>query len=93
MKWSREIPEIEFPGDWAIRIIPPFKGAIVRFRARLPHMGKEDSVSIYLDCYDTLGCYGSPYWEVYPYRGDVERCDMMDIEELLRMISDRGENE
>lgn len=43
--------------------------------------------SIYLDCYGRLGCYGSPYWEVYPYEGDVFRCDMSDAEGLLNAIA------
>lgn len=88
-KWAMEIPEIQFPSDWRVRIIPPFSCAIVRFRVRLPEASENDDISVYLDCYDDLGSYGEPYWEVYPYRSDVGRCSINDVEELLRMISDR----
>jgi hypothetical protein len=57
-------------------------------------------VSIYLDCYDSLGSYGKPYWEVYPHESDVYRCDMADTESLLNAIkhsileqNSRSENE
>jgi hypothetical protein len=82
-KWMKEIPYIQFPADWKVQITPPFAGAVVRFRVQ-----KNDAeVSIYLDCYDRLGCYGSPYWEVYPHEGDVFRCDMSDTESLLNAIT------
>ncbi len=84
MKWVQEIPYISFPSDWEIAIMPPFLGAVVRFRVK-----KGDAeISIYLDCYDNLGCYGSPYWEVYPYEEDVFRCDMLDTESLLKAIGE-----
>jgi hypothetical protein len=82
-KWIKEIPYIQFPADWKVQITPPFAGAVVRFRVQKDDM----EVSVYLDCYDMLGCYGSPYWEVYPYEGDVFRCDMSDTESLLNAIS------
>lgn len=82
-KWMKEIPYIQFPTDWKVQITPPFAGAVVRFRVQKDDM----EVSIYLDCYDRLGWYGSPYWEVYPYEGDVFRCDMLDTESLLNAIT------
>lgn len=82
-KWAKEIPYIQFPADWKVQITPPFAGAVVRFRVQKDDM----EVSIYLDCYDRLGCYGSPYWEVYPHEGDVFRCDMSDTEILLNAIT------
>ena len=82
--WCGEIPYITFPSDWQVQVIPPFAGAVVRFKIK-----KGDaSVSIYLDCYDILGCYGQPYWEVYPHEDDVFRCDMEDTETLLRAIAE-----
>jgi hypothetical protein len=84
MKWAQEIPYISFPSDWEVKITPPRVGAVVRFRVK-----KGDAeVSIYLDCYDNLGCVGYPYWEVYPYEEDVFRCDMLDTESLLRAIGE-----
>lgn len=82
-KWAKEIPYIQFPADWKVQITPPFAGAVVRFRVQKDDM----EVSIYLDCYDRLGFYGSPYWEVYPHEGDVFRCDMSDTESLLNAIT------
>jgi len=81
----RDIPFIQFPADWKIQIIPPFSDAVIRFRVRLPS-GKEKS--IYLDTRSSLGFEDAPYWEVYPYKGDVGRCDRENVEELLRMIGD-----
>lgn len=90
-RWTKEVPEIEFPQGWKIKIIPPFAGAVVRFRVNLPE--HEDSVSIYLDCYEQLGCFGQPYWEVYPYRGSTGRCKMKDVPRLLEMIADRSKDD
>jgi hypothetical protein len=75
-RWMREIPEIEFPAGWKIRMRPPMTGAIVRFDA--------NGISVYLDCYERLGLGGGPYWEIHPSEnGDCERFAMEDIEGLL----------
>jgi len=92
-KWREEIehiPYIQFPSDWKVKVIPPFADAVVRFIVKLP-CGADKS--IYLDSRESLGYYGSPYWEVYKYRGDVGRCDRDDVNELLRMIADTGDDE
>jgi len=81
-EWIGKVPSIKFPAEWKIKIIPPYGGAIVRFRVI---KGKHE-VSVYLDCYDRLGCYGSPYWEIYPYEGDCMRHDMDDVKGLLKSI-------
>lgn len=83
-KWRKEIPYLQFPADWSVQITPPFAGAVVRFRIKKDNA----EVSIYLDCYDRLGCYGSPYWEVYPHHDDTFRCDMTDTESLLKAITE-----
>ena len=81
-RWYKEIPFIKFPASWEVKIIPPFGGAVVRFRVRNTR-GKE--ISVYLDCYDTLGCYGSPYWEIFPAADDdIARYAMNDIDGLLK---------
>lgn len=91
-KWRdfiKTMPYITFPADWQVAIIPPFGGAIARFRVKLP-TGQERSV--YFDAYEKLGYYGGePYWEVYPYQGDIGRCDMDDVSTLLEMIADTSE--
>lgn len=78
------MPYIQFPSDWKVQMIAPFGGALVRFRVVLPS-GR--SKSIYFDAHDSLGCVGEPYWEVYPYRGDVGRCLMSEVDNLLQMIA------
>lgn len=81
-RWSREIPNINFPKEWNVKIIPPSNGAIVRFIIN-------DFISVYLDCYNKLGYYkhpNNPYWEVYPYKDDIFRCGISEIDELLHTI-------
>lgn len=82
--WGDKIPYIKFPDNLKIKIIPPFAGAVIRFRAA--DLEEKASVSVYLDCYDTLGCYGKPYWEIYPVDGDIFRCDMEDVNTLINTI-------
>lgn len=81
-KWVKEIPYLKFPSDWEVQISPPFAGAVVRFRIK----SKGKDISIYLDCYDTLGCVGQPYWEIYPHNNDTYRCYLNETEELLKEI-------
>lgn len=84
--WMDKIPFIKFPSEWKVKITPPFAGAMIRFKVE-----KEDvdfEVSVYLDCYDILGYYGSPYWEVYPYYGDTQRISMDDVDGLLKSIEE-----
>ena len=68
-RWCEEIPELQFPSSWNVKIIPPFGGAMVRFIIN-------EKISVYLDCYDSLGFMGEPYWEIYPYCDDTWRCPM-----------------
>lgn len=82
-KWREEIPFISFPSDWEVRIIPPIGGAIVRFKVRKG----EVLLSVYLDCYDLLGCEDEPYWEVWPVQGWERRVSMNDVDRLLEVIS------
>lgn len=83
-KWVNEIPALEFSSEWQVKIIPPFGGAMVRFQV----IKGDTSVSIYLDVYDNLGCFGSPYWELYPYADDTWRCPMNDTIDLLIAIEE-----
>lgn len=85
-----QIPWIKFPADWDVKIIPPFGDAVVRFQIRLP---SGLTKSIYLDSRDSLGYVGEPYWEVYPYRDDVGRCLIREVDNLLEMIADESESE
>lgn len=84
-KWINEIPYIELPKGYKFAPMPPFNGAVARFLVARPDGYR---ISVYLDCYDELGFFGKPYWEVYPYQDDVGRCEMNDTEELVRMITE-----
>ena len=97
MEWGSKIPAIKFPAEWAIQVIPPFVGAMVRF---IVHF-EGTAVSVYLDCYDRLGCFGAPYWEIYCREGSIKesrgpwrypmddrRYPMDDIEGLLKGIKE-----
>ena len=57
-KWTKEIPYINFPERFEVKIIPPFTGAVIRFLVRDKEYPSA-SVSVYLDCYEILGIYGS----------------------------------
>ncbi len=81
-EWIHKVPRLKFDSDWEVRVIPPFGGAIARF-----FIDKGEShVSVYLDCYDCLGCNYSPYWEIYPWENDTYRVRMEDTDQLLEQI-------
>jgi hypothetical protein len=84
-KWRTSIPCFNFPADWYVRIIPPFANGIIRFLVD-DNQKMNDPISIYLDCYDFLGCENSPYWEAYPIEGNTYRCLMENAEELIQVI-------
>ena len=86
-KWgeiTRRIPALNFNADWSVRVIPPFGGAMVRML--IEKGGKK--VSVYLDFYDNLGAVGEPYWEIYPYQGDVGRFPIDETGMLIDAISE-----
>lgn len=82
-KWMKRIPAIPAKDGWKIKPLPPFGGAVARFRVELP---SGESKSVYLDCYDNLGCVGEPYWEVYPVGDDVSRCLIDEVDQLVNLI-------
>ena len=83
-KWRKEIPFIELPEGYLFKPIPNFCGSVIRFLAQ--KKGRNDSVSVYLDCYDRLGIMDKPYWEVYPVDGDTFRCGINEVDELSAAI-------
>lgn len=91
--WKGEIariPWLHFRGDWQVRIIPPFADAVIRFQVILPSGTLK---SVYMDSRHSLGIWKNlntpePYWEVYPYKNDVGRCDLADTIMLMEMIQD-----
>lgn len=89
-KWGhfvKEMPFIQFPDGWKIAVIPPFHGALARFRVELP---SGQVKSVYFDAHDRLGYVGEPYWEVHPYRGDCGRCLLAKVDELIALIADES---
>lgn len=79
------MPVIHFPSHWAIKLSPPFGGAMVRFRV----IFKDKEVSVYFDTLDRLGIMGEPYWEIYPaVDGDIARFPAEDVEELIWAIQE-----
>ena len=79
------VPFIPMKSGWMVAVIPPFGGAASRFLVRSKASGRR--VSVYLDRDNSLGCCDGPYWEVYPHKGDTFRCDMADVEALVRAIT------
>lgn len=88
--WVDKIPAIRFPSNWFVQVIPGFGGALARFRVTLSASEQEGDpvVSVYLDGFGTMGCMPEPYWEIYPYDGDVSRYDMDDVDGLLAGIAE-----
>jgi len=85
-KWDKEIPFIPIPKDWLIGPRPNFGGAVVRFK--VTKQGLNDWISVYLDCYNRLGIFGEPYWEIYPFKDDVYRVPMKNVNELVEKIEE-----
>ena len=83
-KWMDEIPFVELPEGYLFKPIPNFCGSVVRFLAKKKDSDK--TVSIYLDCYDTLGLVGQPYWEVFPVDGDTVRFYIDEVDKLSQAI-------
>lgn len=88
-EWVKDIPSIKFPPDWSVQVIPPFGGAMARFVVST----EKARVSVYLDVYDRLGYFGSPYWEIHPYEDDVMRYPMSSVDELLKGIAESIEEQ
>lgn len=86
-KWREitpQMPYLSFPKSCMVAMIPPFGGAIARFRVQ------KDSaiVSVYADFYEALGYFGGPHWELYPDAdGDNARFAINDTAGLLREIA------
>lgn len=83
-KWISEIPEIQFPSDWKIKMVPPVGGVLVRFHVITEFI----HISVYLDAYDMMGCMNmEPYWEIHPSDDDdCERVMMNNVDGLIDAI-------
>lgn len=93
------LPSFDIPSHLSIKIIPPFGGALCRFRL----IDKKDptlEVSVYFDATNSLGYFGSdfknptPYWEIYPVyytnppeedKKDIRRFAINDSKSLINV--------
>jgi len=88
-EWAPKIPFIQFPADWKVAIMPSFNGALIRYCVK---KSASKLVCVYLTVDDSLG----PHWGVFSYDedddfdGEIERCAMDNINELLRLIDQAG---
>lgn len=86
--WVDKMPALHFDPTWGVQIIPPFGGALARFR-----ISKGNTwVSVYFDAFNRLGYFGSvfddpvPYFELYPFGDDVKRYGLDEVDELMSDI-------
>lgn len=96
-KWTKELPYLQFPAHWQVKITPPFLGANIRFLVKRETTPDKERVSIYFDGYNNLGYFGQPYWEIYPNcENDNERFLLGEEKEMFEEIEkalDRLEKE
>lgn len=85
-----KMPFLSFPDNYEIAVIPPFSGAMARFYVR--KKGTKGRLSVYADFHDLLGFFNGPYWEVFPYQGDVFRCKIDEPEKLMKAIVEAVED-
>ena len=87
-EWDRKMPKLHFKSEWAVKIIPPFGGAMVRFT--IDYNGKH--VSVYFDAFDRLGWVSKPYWEVYDFNEGPYRFLENEVDEMMEYIEKCLEN-
>jgi hypothetical protein len=87
-KWVRDLPFLEFPSHWRVKIVPPYFGAIIRFYVDDKRGG---CVSVYLDGCNHLGYGPHPYWEAYAIDGGAKRFLVGEVEVLFSAINEELE--
>lgn len=87
MQWCDELPFIQWPSHYQIKVIPPFGAKIIRFKLKANDTPIE--LSIYLDAYNYSGYMPWPYWEIFGgnFEQDVSRCKWDDIEKLKELVN------
>jgi len=86
LKWVNSLPYLSFPADWLIKIVPPFVGAVIRFRVKKATTPANQDISIYFDGYNNLGMMGGSYWEIFPWNEDTARFKLGEEAEMLEAI-------
>lgn len=82
---SQKIPEIYFENTWGIKLLPPSQTAVLRFEVKVPNV---QSINVFLDCYNTLGDYPGPYWEIQCHNKAPVRIPMHDTKKVKQVIRD-----
>ena len=84
-KWVKTLPYLTFKPEWNVKIIPPTGGAVIRFLVAHKN-NPSNTISVYFDGYNLLGCCKQPYWEMYPFEDDAARFSENETEELMQCI-------
>ncbi len=82
LEWECKIPELNFDSSWNVRIIPPFAGALIRFKV----FKGDKYCSVFLDVFNNLGWQKKAYWGVLSYTDDEYEIAMDNVEELMKVI-------
>jgi len=86
MKIMNKIPYLTFPTGCEVQIIPPFYGAVARFRIRRADTPLAE-ISVYLDWYGNLGgSPDTPYWEIY--LTETERFGLNETDKMMERIGE-----
>lgn len=86
-RWMKELPFMEIPAGFKIKVVPPFHGAVVRFWIqKVGSVDMQDSVSVYFDSANVLGWMEHPYWEAYPIDGECQRYFVGEEEKMIADI-------
>lgn len=85
-RWMCELPYLQFPAHWQVKIYPAFVGAVIRFRVKDAKTPDGESISVYFDGYNNLGIEEKPYWEVYPVNGETSRFLLGDEDSMIAEI-------
>ena len=83
-----QVPTLQLPANWMIRLLYPFMGAYVRCMIVTPNQ----EYSVYYDVDNSLGCVNEPYWEIL-IDGDCDRFLNGQEEMLIKRIQDYEKRE
>ena len=87
-EWINKMPAFHFEPDWDVYVIPPFGGAMARFKIKKGSRW----VSVYFDVFSRLGYMVDhenkplPYFELYPWGNDIKRYYIDEVDELMQDI-------
>lgn len=73
-RWMRELPFMEIPAGFKIKVVPPWHGAVVRFWIqKADAVDMEKCISVYFDSRNVLGSMDQPYYEAYSIDDECQR--------------------